>query len=273
MTLLTNVSICSSTALILSSFIVSFQQSIFTPSFRPRLYSAHLAHRKFVSISEFFIGEASTRIGIDFCSPRFDFLILRPGECLVPVYDRFGRQNISTAYRQNLLTKPIDSILVNEFIPSLSRITALDWDISLPSYSCLCFNDVFSRTDLSSLQRLYIEVDHFTKPFLGSKHWPLINDMPSVFFLDCKLSISECMECHHMHYEWLGRVEIFEAVCSCLRSRRFPLEDDGKSGAIQALGHDNTCALLEIFTWEGSLRLQQHQTDALKRSYWWWSSY
>jgi len=183
MTLLTNVSICSSTALIWSSFILSFQQSA---SFRPRLYSAHVAPRKFVSISKFFIGEASTRIGINFCSPRFDFLTLRSGECLVPVYDRFGRQNISTAYRQNLLAKPIDSILVNEFMPSLSRITALYWDIPLPSYSCLCFNDVFSRTDLSSLQRLYIEVDHFTKPFLGSKHWPLINDMPSVFFLDCK---------------------------------------------------------------------------------------
>ena len=38
----------------------------------------------------------------------------------------------------------------------------------------------------------------FTEPFLGSKHWPLINDTPSVFFLDCKLSTSECMECH-MH--------------------------------------------------------------------------
>jgi len=136
---------------------------IFSPSRTPKICLNS-------EISEFFIGEASTRMGINFCSPRFDFLTLRSGECLVPVYDCFGRQNISTAYRQNLLTKSIDSILVNEFIPSLSRITALDWDIPLPSYSCLCFNDVFSRTNLSSLQQLYIEVDHFTKPFLGSKH-------------------------------------------------------------------------------------------------------
>ena len=87
-TLLTNVSICSSTVLILSNFIVSFQQSILTPSFRPRPYSAHLTHRKFVRISEFSIGEASMRVGIDFCSLWFDFLTLRssPGECLVIVY-------------------------------------------------------------------------------------------------------------------------------------------------------------------------------------------
>ena len=36
-----------------------------------------------------------------------------------------------------------------------------------------------------------------TKPrsFLGSKHWPLVNDMPSVLFLNCKISTSK----HHMY--------------------------------------------------------------------------
>jgi len=47
-------------------------------------------------------------------------------------------------------TESIDSVLINEFIPSLSGITALDWDIPPPSYSC--FNEVFPQTDLSSLQ-------------------------------------------------------------------------------------------------------------------------
>jgi len=47
-------------------------------------------------------------------------------------------------------TESIDSVLINEFIPSLSGITALDWDIPPPSYSC--FNEVFPQTGLSSLQ-------------------------------------------------------------------------------------------------------------------------
>ena len=46
--------------------------------------------------------------------------------------------------------------------------------------------------------------------------------------------------------------------------KKIALEDEGESGATQALGHNHTCALLEVFTWEGSLGLDKHQTDALK---------
>jgi len=44
-------------------------------------------------------------------------------------------------------TKPVDSVLVNHFMPSLSCNTTLDWDVPSPSYSY--FNEVFSQTDLS----------------------------------------------------------------------------------------------------------------------------
>ena len=100
MSLSTNVSICSSTALILLNFIVPLKEPILTPSFRPMPYSAPLVHRKFVRISEYFIGKPGMRIGIDLCSPQFDFLTSRssPGECLIAVYIGPGRQNLSTAY-------------------------------------------------------------------------------------------------------------------------------------------------------------------------------
>jgi len=62
----------------------------------------------------------------------------------------------------------------------------------------------------------------------------------------------------------LGEPMIFEALYNCLRSRRLPLEDDGESGAIQALRHNNIRALLKTFTWEGSLGIEQHQMDALR---------
>ena len=58
-------------------------------------------------------------------------------------------------------TKPVDSVLVNHFMPSLSHITILDWDVPSPSYSC--FNEVFSQTDLSSLQQLYLLLDHISE--------------------------------------------------------------------------------------------------------------
>ena len=48
------------------------------------------------------------------------------------------------------LAESVESILINEFMPSLSRITSLDQDI--PTQSCPYFKEVFSRTDLSSLQ-------------------------------------------------------------------------------------------------------------------------
>ena len=73
---------------------------------------------------------------------RFLFSSIRfpnsPGECLWPA-------------------EPVESILINKFMPSLSRITALDWDI--PTQSCPYLKEVFSRTDMSSLQRLYLLLD------------------------------------------------------------------------------------------------------------------
>jgi len=42
------------------------------------------------------------------------------------------------------------------------------------------------------------------------------------------------------------------------------LEDDGESGAVQALGHNKICGLLQVFNWEGSLGLDQRQKNALK---------
>jgi len=167
--------------------------------------------------------------------------------------------SVSTESIDSISTKPIDSALVNEFILSLSRITALDWDIPSSSYSC--FNEVFSRADLSLLQRLYIGVDHFYRAVSWLEALT-IDQRHAKCFLPRLQTIYIGM--HGVPYAWLGRAEIFKAVYNCLRSRRFPLEDDGESGVIQVLGHDNTCALLEIFTWEGSLRLKQHQTDALK---------
>jgi len=58
-------------------------------------------------------------------------------------------------------TKPVDSVLVNHFMPSLSCNTTLDWDVPSPSYSY--FNEVFSQTDLSSLQQLYLLLDHISE--------------------------------------------------------------------------------------------------------------
>jgi len=152
-------------------------------------------------------------------------------------------------------TEPIDSVLINEFIPSLSRITALDWDIPPPSRTC--FNEVFSRTDLSSLQRLYISLPNQAQVLswlkaltIGQRH--------------VKCSLPQLQNIHiETPYVQLGRPLVFEALYKCLRSR-FPLEDDGESGATQASGHNHTCALLEVFTWEGSLGLDQRQKNALK---------
>ena len=157
--------------------------------------------------------------------------------------------------RQPQSTEPIDSVLINEFMPALSRITALDWDIPPPSRTC--FNEVFSRTDLSLLQRLYISLPNQAQLLswlkaltIGQRH--------------AKCSLPQLQNIYiETPYVQLGRPLVFEALYKCLRSR-FPLEDDGESGAIQALGHNHTYALLEVFTWEGSLDLDQRQKNALK---------
>jgi len=124
--------------------------------------------------------------------------------------------------RQPQSTEPIDSVLINEFIPSLSRITALDWDIPPPSRTC--FNEVFSRTDLSSLQRLYISLPNQAQVLswlkaltIGQRH--------------VKCSLPQLQNIHiETPYVQLGKPLVFESLYKCLRSR-FPLEDDGKSGA------------------------------------------
>ena len=140
--------------------------------------------------------------------------------------------------------EPIDSVLVKEFIPSLSRITVLDWNPCPPSYSY--FNEVFSRADLSSLQRLYIAVDYVSE-VVSWLEALTIDQRRANCFLPRLQTVYIAMP-----YEDLGRPMIFEALHNFLQSRRFPLEDDGESGTIQALGYKKICALLEIFTWEGS---------------------
>jgi len=82
-------------------------------------------------------------------------------------------------------TKPVNSILINEFMPLLSHITALDWDILTPY-----FNKVFSWTDLSSLQRLYILLDVISEVVPWLEALTVDQWCANCFFLDCKLSTS-----------------------------------------------------------------------------------
>ena len=153
-------------------------------------------------------------------------------------------------------TESIDRVLINEFIPSLSHITALDWDI--PSLSYSCFNEVFSRTDLNSLQRLFILPPYYSEVVSWLKALTIDRRRANCF-------LPQLQTCHiKTRKADLGEPIVFETLYDCLRSRRLPLEDDGESGVIQALGHNNICALLKNFIWEGSLCLEQHQMDALK---------
>ena len=154
-------------------------------------------------------------------------------------------------------TEPVDSVLINEFMPSLSHITALDWDIPAQSYSY--FNEVFSRTDLSSLQRLYILLDDVSEvvPWLEA----LTVDHQRA---NCFLPRMQTIYIKMRHAD-IGERTIFEVLYKCLRSRRLLfLEDDDEGVPIHALGHNSACTLLENFTWEGPTRIKQHQMDVLR---------
>jgi len=105
-------------------------------------------------------------------------------------------------------TEPVDSVLINEFMPSLSRITALDWDIPSSSYSY--FKEVFSRTDLSSLQRLYILLDDVSQvaPWLEAL---TIDQRRANCFLPRLQTI-----CIKMRHADLDEPVILEALYNCL---------------------------------------------------------
>jgi len=80
-----------------------------------------------------------------------------------------------------------------------------------------------------------------------------------------KCSLPQLQNIHiETPYVQFGRPLVFEALDKCLRSRRLPLEDDGESGAVQALGHNKICALLQVFNWEGSLGLDERQKNAIE---------
>jgi len=146
----------------------------------------------------------------------------------------------------------IDNVLINEFMPSLSYITTLDWGVSAPPYTC--FTQLFSRTDLSSLQRLHLDFDDYSAsdPEIVSWLEALTIDQRRA---DCFLPRLKTIYIK-MHK---ADQKIFKALYSCLRSRR--LEDDG--GTLKALEHNNVCAF-ETLTWKGYFDLKELLMDELK---------
>ena len=138
------------------------------------------------------------------------------------------------------------------FMPSLSHITTLDWGVSALSYTC--FTQLFSRTDLSSLQRLHLDFDNHSasEPEIISWLEALTSDQrrADCFLLRLKTIYIEMYNSDQM---------IFEALYNCLRSRR--LEDNG--GTLKALQHNNVCAV-KTLTWEGYYHLKKPLMDELK---------
>jgi len=154
--------------------------------------------------------------------------------------------------REHVLKKPIDSVLINEFMPSLSHITVLNWDVSALSYTC--FNQLFSQTDLSSLQRLhlYLSSNSASKPEIISWLEALTIDQQRA---DCFLPRLKTIYIEMRNSDQM----IFGALYNCLRSRR--LEDNG--GTLKALEHNSVCAF-ETLTWEGHYHQKELLMDELE---------
>ena len=150
-------------------------------------------------------------------------------------------------------TKPVDSVLVNEFMPSLSRITALDWDVPCPSYSY--FSEVFSQTNLSSLQQLYLLLDHISEavPWLEA----LSIDQR---FANCFLPRLETIYIKLRHA--LDETIIFDTPFNCLQSRRLLLLEDESDPRCW----DTIAFLLcwKLLPRRAPLNVEQHLMDGLQ---------
>ena len=141
----------------------------------------------------------------------------------------------------------IDNVLINEFMPSLSYITTLDWGVSAPPYTC--FTQLFSRTDLSSLQRLHLDFDDY------SASDPEIVSWLEALTIDQRRADCFLPRLKTFCIRYLKGQKIFKALYNCLQSRR--LEDD--DGTLR-MSQDNNRSF-ETLTWESSPVLVELSID------------
>jgi len=129
-----------------------------------------------------------------------------------PNLDKFSLQVHHDCLHGPESAHPVHSALVNEFMPSLSHITTLDWIIHSLSYPS--FSEAFSRTDLSSLQRLYIRVNGTSDVIPWLEALTMDQQRGNCLFPRLKTI-------HIREPSQDSGAPLFEALYNCLRSRRF----------------------------------------------------